>query len=465
MFSVRYFDSTRTQFVLLDQFIQGNGWIRRKTYMPLAPGMTIVDSKKNKKKKVLDRRVNTTTTSNNHGDNDSCIITPKLPKHKSQIGMAVQGRHAGFASRMIAFGFDLALVIGLFSLCIFILDRIIELAQASSNGGSTTNEEEYYFSLKEKWGYWMLLAQGMFAYVYFASGIVSSGKTVGKAIVGLKVVNTEDGTHVHVSRVLLRTLFVVADIFAFFGWITVDTHYRWFATWVILEIVVGLVRRGHKHIHDIIASTSVVYSWDAKLAHYRHELEVEESEQVRHTSMLGNFNHFGDDDEEPMGGTGLKTKMGGLLRRRTPTTTPNNDRTDRTRFWNKKKKKKNKRNTLSNKQEHDVPHHNVKFKNENNRHHDDLIDTTATATRIGSSSRVDNSLIHNMNEFLSARQAHPQNDDEDDKTDRSLAFLSARDTSMEEEGCGIRSRMADLPPLMTEDDEIMSSSSSFENRS
>lgn len=82
--------------------------------------------------------------------------------------------------------------------------------------------------------------------VYFVSALPAMSRTQGKVIFGLKVVNVENGTPV-------RTIFLPISIAILFG------------------VLIGVCRGDRQELHDILARTGVVYSWDARMACYRQE--------------------------------------------------------------------------------------------------------------------------------------------------------------------------------------------------
>ena len=90
---------------------------------------------------------------------------------------------------------------------------------------------------------WLLL--------YFAYPIAVGGSTLGMAIVGLEVV-TKDGSGVGAGRAVLRTLCLPLSVI-FLG----------------IGILMILVNRQRRALHDLIAGTAVVYSWNARAARLR----------------------------------------------------------------------------------------------------------------------------------------------------------------------------------------------------
>lgn len=95
----------------------------------------------------------------------------------------------------------------------------------------------------------LLLAAWAFA--YFAYPVALGGRTLGMAILGLQVVRTSgedvDGWHAVVRALALPLSFLLL----------------WFG------IVLIVLRRDRRALHDLIGDTAVVYAWDARAARLR----------------------------------------------------------------------------------------------------------------------------------------------------------------------------------------------------
>ena len=87
--------------------------------------------------------------------------------------------------------------------------------------------------------------------VYFAYPIAVGGRTLGMALVGLEVV-TKDGRHVDAKRAVLRTLCLPLSLIL-----------------LGIGILMILINRQRRALHDLIAGTAVVYSWNARAARLR----------------------------------------------------------------------------------------------------------------------------------------------------------------------------------------------------
>ena len=149
---------------------------------------------------------------------------------------SLQGKYAGFASRFTAFAVDVGVSLGVFLLAL----AAISFAALVLTGNSIT---------WHKGDLWVIIAYAVWAFVYFAHSWAASGRTIGMAAFGVRVV-TDDG--VSGRRAVVRTLALPLS-FLFLG--------LGFA-----GILFGDRRRA---LHDVIAGTAVTYSWDARAARLR----------------------------------------------------------------------------------------------------------------------------------------------------------------------------------------------------
>jgi uncharacterized RDD family membrane protein YckC len=149
-----------------------------------------------------------------------------------------RGQHAGFASRFIAFIFDCVVSIGVFMLVL----------SAASFAASVLTGSSIHWSRGNTWVVVAFFAWEFFYYAYFWT---ASGKTPGMVLLGVQVVG-QDGGRAGTRRGLVRTLaFPLSFLLLGLGF---------------LGILFGRDRRA---LHDVIADTAVVYSWDAREARLR----------------------------------------------------------------------------------------------------------------------------------------------------------------------------------------------------
>jgi uncharacterized RDD family membrane protein YckC len=150
----------------------------------------------------------------------------------------LQGKYAGFASRSAAFAVDVGVSVGVFMLA---LAAISFAARVLTGQDITWNKGDI----------WVIIAYAVWEFVYFAYSWAASGRTAGMALFGVRVVQ-DDGTHVGGRRAVVRTLALPLS-FLFLGL-------------GFTGILLGDRRRA---LHDVIAGTAVIYSWDARAARLR----------------------------------------------------------------------------------------------------------------------------------------------------------------------------------------------------
>jgi uncharacterized RDD family membrane protein YckC len=149
-----------------------------------------------------------------------------------------QGHYAGGVSRLVAFAADVGASWGLFTVGAAALAFSIQLVTGSS------------FSL-ESHQIASLISAVIWEFIYFAYQWSLSGKTIGMAVLGIRVVKT-DGTPIGARQAVVRTvtfpLSIIALGLGFLGILTNRDRHAW---------------------HDRFAGTAVVYSWDARAARLR----------------------------------------------------------------------------------------------------------------------------------------------------------------------------------------------------
>ena len=149
-----------------------------------------------------------------------------------------QGHYAGAVTRLVAFAADVGASWGLFSLGTAALGLFLQLV--TGHGVQISRHQV-------PWA----VALVVWEFLYFAYQWSLSGRTIGMAILGIKVVRS-DGTPIGVRQAAVRAL-VLPLSFVCFG----------------LGLV-GIVLTRDRHAwHDRIAGTAVVYSWDARAARLR----------------------------------------------------------------------------------------------------------------------------------------------------------------------------------------------------
>ena len=150
----------------------------------------------------------------------------------------LQGHYAGFASRFLAFAADAVVLTAGFLLILAAVNFV-----ASFVTGKSVN-----FTRND---IWVVAGYAVWAFLYFAYWWGLNGKTPGGGLFGVQVL-TDDGRDVSGRRAIGRTLaFPLSFLILCLGF---------------LGILLGDRRRA---LHDVIAGTVVVYSWDARAARLR----------------------------------------------------------------------------------------------------------------------------------------------------------------------------------------------------
>lgn len=160
----------------------------------------------------------------------------------SERAVAVQGRCAGSVSRFLAFLIDQFAIGALFTLGVVLVQSALRVITQSS------------FEI-ESARYWVVAAYALWSFVYLAGSVAATGRTIGKAILGVLVVRS-DGSRVNGRHAALRTIAFPLS-FLLFG----------------IGFLIGLIRRDRRELHDLIAGTTVVYAWDAKTARLRADAQ------------------------------------------------------------------------------------------------------------------------------------------------------------------------------------------------
>lgn len=149
-----------------------------------------------------------------------------------------QGHYAGAATRLAAFAIDQGAATAIFAVASAVLTWAITLVTAGE-----VHWEPATWITGVTYVVWLFL--------YYAYPWSVSGKTLGMALVGIRVVRA-DGSSAGARNAVVRTLALPLSF------LTLGLGF--------LPIVVGRERRA---LHDVIAGTAVVYAWDARAARLR----------------------------------------------------------------------------------------------------------------------------------------------------------------------------------------------------
>jgi uncharacterized RDD family membrane protein YckC len=149
-----------------------------------------------------------------------------------------QGHYAGAVTRLLAFAADVGISWGLFTLGAAALAFSVQLV--TGHKFALTNYQVASLAAAVVW-----------EFVYFAYQWALSGRTLGMAVLGIRVVQTE-GAPIGPRQAVLRTLALpLSFLILGLGFLGILTN-----------------RRRHA-LHDRLAGTAVVYSWDARAARLR----------------------------------------------------------------------------------------------------------------------------------------------------------------------------------------------------
>ena len=149
-----------------------------------------------------------------------------------------QGNYAGAVSRLVAFAADIGISWGLYSLGV----AGVTLFTSLVSGHSFSNAKHRLLAL---------VVVVVWEFIYFTYQWAVSGKTLGMAIFGIKVVSAE-GAPIGFKAATIRTITLPISIF-FFG----------------IGLIGIIVQRERRAFHDLCAHTCVVYAWDARAARLR----------------------------------------------------------------------------------------------------------------------------------------------------------------------------------------------------
>jgi uncharacterized RDD family membrane protein YckC len=145
----------------------------------------------------------------------------------------VSGNYAGAFSRAVSGLIDIGVIIGLYTVGAAGLDVLTRVLFGVSLG---------------RGGPWGAVALALWAFLYIFTGLLITGRTIGKGLTGLRVVRS-DGTAPTARVVFVRTIARPLSLVLFgIGFLLIP------------------VRRDHRALHDLIAGTAVVYDWGDRTA-------------------------------------------------------------------------------------------------------------------------------------------------------------------------------------------------------
>jgi uncharacterized RDD family membrane protein YckC len=143
----------------------------------------------------------------------------------------VEAHYAGFVSRLGAFAIDVFTVVILFSLA----GAVVEWLVGAVSG------DDFHFSQVPVVS---AIVLALLAFVYCAYPLAMGGRTFGMTVLGLRVVRA-DGVDIGGRHAVIRVLaFPLSFLSLGIGFLMI------------------LIRGDRSALHDVIADTCVIYSWD-----------------------------------------------------------------------------------------------------------------------------------------------------------------------------------------------------------
>jgi uncharacterized RDD family membrane protein YckC len=171
------------------------------------------------------------------------LLGPAAPP--PELTVERQGQYAGAISRLAAFALDVGaswgLYVGFFALVGFFVQLV------SGRTFTLTHHEILAICALVVW-----------EFIYFAYQWAVAGRTIGMAVLGIRVVDATSGAPISAKEAVIRTLTLPLSIVVLF-----------------LGCLGILTNRQRQGWHDRFAGTAVVYAWDARAARLRWLAERE----------------------------------------------------------------------------------------------------------------------------------------------------------------------------------------------
>ena len=152
--------------------------------------------------------------------------------------VTAQGNYAGSVSRFLAYAIDLFASTAVFTLVLAGISYVVQIV---------TGKQVHW----DRQNIVVVILYVAWEFFYFGYSWAVSGRTFGMAVLGIRVVRA-DGAPAEPRRGVIRSL-VFPLSFLLFG----------------LGFIGILVQHEHRALHDLIAGSAVVYSWDARAAQLR----------------------------------------------------------------------------------------------------------------------------------------------------------------------------------------------------
>ena len=151
------------------------------------------------------------------------------------VRRSVSGHYAGAVSRAAAAVIDWLIIGALYTLGVAGFSFLLEMFTSASVSSDRSTPLG-------------IAAFAIWAFLYVFVSLAISGRTIGKGLAGLRVVRA-DGTAPGVRAMFVRTLAFPLSVL-FFG----------------IGLLMIVVQREHRSLHDLIAKSCVVYDWGDRSA-------------------------------------------------------------------------------------------------------------------------------------------------------------------------------------------------------
>ena len=152
--------------------------------------------------------------------------------------VTAQGNYAGSVSRFVAYAIDLLASTAVFALALAAISYVVKIVTGKQ---VSWNRQDIL----------VVIFYVAWEFFYFGYSWAVSGRTLGMAVLGIRVVRA-DGAIAEPRRGVIRALvFPLSFLLLGLGFLGI------------------LVQRERRALHDLIAGTAVVYAWDARAARLR----------------------------------------------------------------------------------------------------------------------------------------------------------------------------------------------------
>jgi uncharacterized RDD family membrane protein YckC len=152
--------------------------------------------------------------------------------------VTAQGNYAGSVSRFLAYAIDLLVSSAVFALALAAISYVADIITGKQ---VSWNRQDIL----------VVIFYVAWEFFYFGYSWAVSGRTLGMAVLGIRVVRA-DGAIAEPRRGVIRALvFPLSFLLLGLGFLGI------------------LVQRERRALHDLIAGTAVVYAWDARAARLR----------------------------------------------------------------------------------------------------------------------------------------------------------------------------------------------------